>query len=192
VTNSTTGFTGFSANSFTVTALPVVTSFTPTSGAVGTSVTITGTNFDNTPGNTTVKFNGVFAPLTSNTATTIIVPVPPTATTGPISVSVGSLTGISANNFTVTVTTGDLHPSSAGMLIYPNPSSDEITVDLGCFEKGKEVDVTIVDLGGQLLDKRLATGGGTITLDVRHLPSGNFILKAAQQKMSYSRQFVKQ
>ena len=45
-----------SAAIFTVTGVPTITSFTPTSGQVGTSVTITGTNLT---GVTPVRFNGV-------------------------------------------------------------------------------------------------------------------------------------
>ena len=63
--------------SFTVTVpAPSITSLTPTSGAVGTSVTITGTNFGATQGTSTVTFNGTAATPTSWSATSIVVPVP--------------------------------------------------------------------------------------------------------------------
>ncbi|MFM8833453.1 MAG: IPT/TIG domain-containing protein, partial [Cytophagales bacterium] len=38
---------------------------------MGTSVTITGTNFSTTPANNVVKFNGVTATVTASTATSI-------------------------------------------------------------------------------------------------------------------------
>src|SRR5262249_359013 len=44
---------------------PIISTLTPTSGAVGTSVTITGTNFGATQGTSTVTFNGVSATPTS-------------------------------------------------------------------------------------------------------------------------------
>ena len=44
---------------FDAPAAPALTSLSPTSGPVGTSVTITGTNFGATQGTSTVKFNGV-------------------------------------------------------------------------------------------------------------------------------------
>jgi subtilase family serine protease len=79
---------------------PTVTSFSPTSGAVGTSVTINGTNFT---GVTAVKFNTTAATTyTVNSATKITATVPSGATTGPISVSNGDGTGTSASSFTVT------------------------------------------------------------------------------------------
>ena len=83
-------------------ALPTLTSFTPTSGPVGTSVTITGTNFT---GATSVTFNGVSATTFNvGSATKITATVPAGATTGPIKVAtpVGSAT--STSNFTVSTT----------------------------------------------------------------------------------------
>jgi gliding motility-associated-like protein len=94
-----------SATNFTVGAatLPTITSFTPTSGLVGTTVTVTGTNFSSTPANNTVKFNGTTATVTASTATSITTTVPAGATTGAITVTVAGNTATSATNFTVTV-----------------------------------------------------------------------------------------
>jgi RHS repeat-associated protein len=81
---------------------PSITSLSPTSGAVGTSVTITGSNFGSTQGSSTVKFNGTTATPTSWSATSIVAPIPSGATTGPVVVTVG---GVASNNdhaFTVT------------------------------------------------------------------------------------------
>ena len=87
--------------SFTVTAAtPTITSFNPTSGTVGTSVVITGTNFT---GATSVKFfNGKTASFVVNSATQITATVPSGATTGQIQVTNAVGTGTSAGVFTVT------------------------------------------------------------------------------------------
>ena len=80
---------------------PTITSLSPTSGAVGTSVTITGTNFGSSVGSSTVTFNGTPATTISNwRATSIIVPVPAGATTGPVVVTVG---GVPSNGAAFTV-----------------------------------------------------------------------------------------
>ena len=61
------GQTGTSSTDFTVTGTtpapdpPVVSSFSPTEGEVGTSVTITGENFSDMPSENEVKFGGVMA-----------------------------------------------------------------------------------------------------------------------------------
>jgi gliding motility-associated-like protein len=78
-----------------------ITSFSPTSGPIGTPVTFTGTNFDLTPANNIVKFNGMTAVVTASTATSISTSVPAGATTGTITVTVGGNTGTSSTNFTV-------------------------------------------------------------------------------------------
>lgn len=96
--------TATSATDFTVTTVapPTITSFTPSSGPVGNTVTITGTNFSVTPANNTVRFNGTTATVTASTATSITTSVPSGATTGKISVTVGGNTATSATDFTVT------------------------------------------------------------------------------------------
>lgn len=88
---------------FTVVAAlpPTITSFTPSSGLIGTTVTITGTNFDPIPANNTVRFNGTLATVTASTTTSITTTVPTGASTGPITVTVLSNTATSSTNFIV-------------------------------------------------------------------------------------------
>ena len=66
---------------------------------MGTTVTITGTNLT---GATSVKFNGVAATFTVNSATQITATVPAGATTGKIEVVAPSGTVTSTTDFTVT------------------------------------------------------------------------------------------
>jgi len=80
-------------------APPTITSFSPTSGPVGTNVTITGTNFTGTTG---VKFAGTSASFTVASDTTLTAGVPSGALTGTISVTAPGGTATSANTFTVT------------------------------------------------------------------------------------------
>ena len=79
---------------------PTVTGFTPTSGPVGTPVTITGTQFT---GATAVRFNGTAATtFIVDDPTQITATVPAGATTGTIAVTTPGGTGTSAGSFTVT------------------------------------------------------------------------------------------
>jgi hypothetical protein len=96
---TTSAGTGNSSTCFTVPSPPTITGFSPGSGTVGTSVTITGTNFT---GATAVKFNGFISSFTVNSATQIAATVPSSATTGPISVTTPAGTATSSTNFTVT------------------------------------------------------------------------------------------
>jgi streptogramin lyase len=77
----------------------VIRSFTPTSAAVGASVTIKG---DNLAGATDVAFNGIRATITSDTATKVVTAVPAGATTGDISVTTRVGTATSDEAFDVT------------------------------------------------------------------------------------------
>ena len=81
--------------------VPSIASLTPATGAVGTSVTIAGSNFGSTLGTSTVAFNGTAAAPSSWSASTIVVPVPSGATTGNVVVTVG---GAASNAQTFTVT----------------------------------------------------------------------------------------
>jgi hypothetical protein len=81
--------------------LPHIISFTPTSGAVGTSVTITGTGFTQALG---VGF-GDHVPATNLTVvsdTEVTATVPSGAKTGRVGIKTKSGTGISTQTFSVT------------------------------------------------------------------------------------------
>ena len=80
---------------------PAVTSFIPTSGPVGTSVTLTGTGFT---GASKVAFHGTAATSFSvASATKITAAVPSGASTGTIAVTTAGGTGTSATSFTVSI-----------------------------------------------------------------------------------------
>lgn len=82
-------------------ATPIITGFSPASGPVGTFVTITGTNLN---GAFRVRFNNTNATnFTVVNNTTIIAQVPNNATTGAISVFVGTDVGNSTSQYTVTI-----------------------------------------------------------------------------------------
>jgi uncharacterized protein (TIGR03437 family) len=81
------------------TSYPTITSFSPMSGPVGSTVTISGTNFT---GATSVKFNGVTATFIVNSNTKITAAVPTGATTGTITVTTPGGTATSTSSFTVT------------------------------------------------------------------------------------------
>ncbi len=55
---------------------PAITSFTPANGAVGTTVTLTGTNFNATAANNIVFFGATKATVSAATATSLTVAVP--------------------------------------------------------------------------------------------------------------------
>jgi uncharacterized protein (TIGR02145 family) len=82
--------------------LPSIASITPTSGPVGTSVTITGSNFSSNLTDNIVWFGAARGTVTAVTSTQLSVTVPSGATYQPVSVTVNGLTAYSAKPFNVT------------------------------------------------------------------------------------------
>jgi len=89
---------------------PAITSFTPASGAIGATVTISGTGFGAGAGDNKVTFNGMPAVLTSSTATRLVATVPVGAATGPLTVTTPAASVRSGGVFTVTAP--DLAPTA--------------------------------------------------------------------------------
>jgi len=78
---------------------PTFSGFTPTSGAVGSTVTIYGSGFT---GATEVDFNNTPATFTVVSDTVITATVPAGATTGAVTIQTGSGSVVSTSSFTVT------------------------------------------------------------------------------------------
>jgi subtilisin family serine protease len=91
---------------------PKLAGFTPTSGTVGTALTITGTGLADV---TSVDFGGGVSatPNPARTATSLHVVVPPGAATGPLTVHTTSATSTSTTPFTVSFSVTGLSPTSA-------------------------------------------------------------------------------
>lgn len=94
-------YTGFIGGGGT--PAPTISSFTPTSGGVGTSVTINGTNFT---GATSVAFNGQAASFSVVSASQITATVPNCSSTGLVSVTTAGGTANSSGSFSVTGCSG--------------------------------------------------------------------------------------
>jgi hypothetical protein len=97
----------------TFTYLPAVTSFTPTSGAAGSSVTVTGTNLG---GATAVTFAGTPASITGNTTTSVTATVPTGAANGTIAVTTATGTATSAKVFSLAPSITSFAPATVSRL----------------------------------------------------------------------------
>ena len=122
-------------------APPVITSFSPTAGAAGTTVTITGTGFSNSAASNLVRFGSVITQVTSASATSLTVSVPAGASFQPITVTANGLIGSSTKPFQVTFPDGgSISPSS----FTSNPP-----VILGNIEYAENVALTDYDNDGK-------------------------------------------
>ncbi len=95
-----------STPSVTPSTPPTLTSFTPTAGVVGDTVTVTGSGFSTTLANNVVRFTGstgtgIQAAVVSGSATQLVVTVPAGAQTGPLTVYNGEAVATVSNSFTV-------------------------------------------------------------------------------------------
>jgi sugar lactone lactonase YvrE len=104
---------------------PGITNIQPNPAAVGTSVTITGTNFGATQGGSTVTFNGTSASPTSWSATSITTLVPAGATTGNVVVTVG---GQASNGYAFTVSGGSSVPGITSIESNPSAVGTSVTI----------------------------------------------------------------
>lgn len=102
-----------STASFTVVAVPTIAGFTPASGAVGGNVAINGTNFT---GAAAVRFGGLTAPFTVNSASQINATIPAGASTGKLSVVTPGGTATSAASFSILAPPANNNFSSAKVI----------------------------------------------------------------------------
>ena len=108
---------------FTAGTPPSITTLWPTSGPVGTAVTITGSNFGATQGASTVTFGGITAGAAAYwSATSITVTVPSGAPTGSVVVTVNGMAG---NSTPYTVTNP---PNITGVTGSPAKPGDTVTI----------------------------------------------------------------
>jgi YD repeat-containing protein len=116
--------------------------FTPQSGPVGTSVTISGTAFSTNSSQDTVAFHGTNATVNSATATQIVTTVPTGATTGPITITTPNGTATSSMSFTVTASGANGAPTITGFTPTIGASGTAVTVsgtnfDIATYDRTK-------------------------------------------------------
>jgi outer membrane protein assembly factor BamB len=148
-------------------AAPVVSSFSPASGAIGARVTVTGSGFT---GATKVTFGGAAGHFTVKSGTKITATVPAAASTGPIAVTAPGGTASSATSFTV-ITPGIVLSPAGG------PPTGSVTVSgagFGAFEA--------VDLYFDTTDEALASTDGTgsfsgaaVSIPASAVPGAHFV-----------------
>ena len=126
-------------------ATPTITSFIPASGAIGSSVTITGTNFNTTAAQNIVFFGATQAVVTAASATSLTLTVPIGATYQYISVTdlaVG-LTAYSAKPFIVTLAGSITFTGKVDFTTGTNPYS----VSIGDIDGDGKPDLVVANYG---------------------------------------------
>ncbi|MEO9805785.1 MAG: IPT/TIG domain-containing protein [Reichenbachiella sp.] len=132
---------------------PAISSFSPTSGLVGTEITIAGTNFSTDVSKNVVEFNGTAATVNSASLTELKVIVPAGATSGKIKVTVEGTIGSSADDFSV------LSPAISGFSPTSGLVGTEVTIT-GTFSG--EIAENIVTFNGTSATIKSATASELI------------------------------
>ena len=153
--------------------VPTITNLSPTSGAVGTAVTITGTNFSSTIVNNIVWFGGVKATVTSATATSLTATVPVGATHSPIRVLVNGLIAESSKPFSITFNGGDISATSLSAKLDFATGSTPRGIALSDLDGDGKIDMAVTNstvTSNSISVYRNISSSGTIT-------SGSFSTK---------------
>lgn len=152
-----------------------VSAISPTSGKVGDTITLTGTNFGATQGTSKVTCNNVTASVQSWSNTSIVATVPLGASTGPLVVTVNGLK-TPAIGFLVTGTLTLSAPTAS----YGTPE----TVTGQGFAAKEVVNVYLYGVTGTLLTSATTDGKGQFTTPTVPLPNmrgGNTLVLASGQ-----------
>ncbi len=157
----------FSASSaFAAGTAPAISSFGPAKGAVGASVTISGSNFNTTAANNIVFFGATKATVTAASANSLTVTVPAGATTGTIFVlnTASLLSCYSSKLFTVTYSgAANVSSSTYSTQVSIGAGGSPYQVAIGDIDGDGNPDIVVVNQGTNNIGVYLNKGtGGTI------------------------------
>ncbi|MFZ4582150.1 MAG: FG-GAP-like repeat-containing protein, partial [Paludibacter sp.] len=188
VTVANSGSDSFSVLRNTIIPAPTISSFTPTSGAIGTTVTITGTNFNTTTSNNIVYFGATKASVSAATATSLTVTVPTGATFEKITVTnlFNNLTAYSSKPFITTFSgASTIAAGSFATKVDVATGGSPYDIITGDFDGDRKVDVATVAMAdGNICIYRNTSTSGTVSFATRadiatgsnpyHLAVGDF------------------
>jgi sugar lactone lactonase YvrE len=157
--------------SLVVIPAPVITTFSPTHGPVGTLVTLTGRNFGEEGLSDTILFAGLTASLLRATATSAEVVVPRGASTGVVTVAGAGGRGQSADIFSVSVL-----PLKEAVDLYPSPTHDKVTISWRYADFVVQR-VRIYDTIGGLIATEAVTSASAdeLTISLAHCRAGLYL-----------------
>ncbi len=92
----------------------------------------------------------------------------------------------------ILVITGDISSSAREeFFVYPNPTSNTLTINLKAFDSSTDVGIVVYDLSGKVMDQLLKRGEKA-TISVGSYSAGAYFIKASQQSRTFIAKFEKQ
>jgi hypothetical protein len=170
-----------SLNGFTYTGLPAIAYFTPGNMAsVGSTVTITGANFNPIADSNTVYFGTAKANISNASISTLTVTVPSGTSSLPVSVTTGGLTGYSRLSFRKTFPGGEVgfSDSSFATTLRQTTGSKPTMSCVADFDRDGKPDLAVVHdhYKGDLSIFRNTSVIGTIAFQPRqNYPIGTYL-----------------
>ncbi|HEY4110066.1 MAG TPA: FG-GAP-like repeat-containing protein [Puia sp.] len=163
--------------------VPTITDVSPGSGAVGSSVVLSGTNFGATPAANTVYFGGVPATVTAASTGSLTVTVPTGAAYQPVSVTTNGLTAYSSKPFSVsfTVDSPTITNRSFAAAVRVRTGYWPRTLAAGDLDGDGKVDVVTGNANDNSLSVLLNTSvpGAVAFAPAMSLPTGPDVIKVA-------------
>ena len=152
---------------------PTIASLTPATGAVGTFVTLTGTNL---LGTTSITLNGVaITAFTIANGTTITFVIPAGATTGNVVVTTAGGPSTTTNVYTVTTGLATARANQSEFSVWPNPVAGKATLHVALTAPAAKASATLRNVLGQTVATRTFSGT-TTELSMANLASGTYLL----------------
>ena len=152
-------------------ATPAITSFSPTTGVIGTTVTISGTNFNTDKTKDIVFFGATMATVTAASATSLMVTVPTGATYQPVSVTdiTTGLTAYSTQPFTVTFSCGGyINATSFAVKQDLTTASNPQSVFIGDLDGDGKIELVVTNFMSNSVSVFKNTGtNGTVSFSAR-------------------------
>jgi len=154
---------------YAIAQVPTITSFSPMSGPIGTSVTITGTNFDTTPANNIVFFGATQATVSAASATELTVTVPTGATYMPITVLVSGLMAYSLATFVVTFEGAGINTNSFDAKVDYPTEGEPLSVSISDLDGDGKADLAVVNAGSNTVSvfRNTSPSAGTISYAIK-------------------------
>lgn len=124
---------------------PSISSFAPTTGPIGSTITVNGDNFDEVLNNNAVFFGSSRAEITRGTTTELEVMVPAGANYAPLTVLVNDLIAYAPEPFVVTFESEGIVESSYDAKVDFSAGIDPTEIALGDFDDDGKTDVIVLN-----------------------------------------------
>lgn len=112
----------------------------------------------------------------------------------PQQVTEASITRFSRNDFiTSTLDVNEVSDDEIANMVYPNPTSGELNIDIRGIDTDSENRIRIIDMNGRVLTSRIIRGSGNVlTMDVSSLDAGVYVYEVFNAEGTISKgRFVK-